>query len=63
MFPVPYSPSQITLSFRGKHSVLLDDLQSFTTYEIRVAGLTQRGEGVYSQAMYQGNEVYNLVQY
>jgi len=45
------------------HSVLLDDLQSFTTYEIRVAGLTQRGEGVYSQAMYQGNEVYNLVQY
>ena len=31
------------------YSTVLDDLQSFTTYEIRVAGLTHRGEGVYSQ--------------
>ena len=34
-------------------SVILDDVQSYTMYEIRVAGLTRRGEGVYSQPMYQ----------
>ena len=35
-------------------SVMLENVQSFTTYEIRVAGLTRRGEGVYSQAIYGG---------
>ena len=33
----------------GTHSITLNDLQSFTTYEIRVAGITRRGEGVFSQ--------------
>ena len=33
----------------GTHSITLSDLQSFTTYEIRVAGITRRGEGVFSQ--------------
>ncbi|KAL9957849.1 hypothetical protein ACROYT_G034798 [Oculina patagonica] len=33
----------------GTYSLVLDDLQSFTTYEIRVAARTRRGEGVYSQ--------------
>lgn len=35
----------------GTYSLVLDDLQSFTTYDIRVAGLTRRGEGVYSQSV------------
>ena len=38
------------------YSVMLDDVQSFTTYAIRVAGLTRRGEGTYSQPMYQGKK-------
>ncbi|RMX55339.1 hypothetical protein pdam_00019119, partial [Pocillopora damicornis] len=33
----------------GTHWITLNDLQSFTTYEIRVAGITRRGEGVFSQ--------------
>ena len=33
----------------GTHSITLNDLQSFTTYEIRVAGITRRGNGVFSQ--------------
>ena len=36
------------------YSMMLDDVQSFTTYEIRVAGLTRRGEGVYGQIIYGG---------
>ena len=35
------------------YSVILDDVQSFTTYEIRVAGRTRLGEGTFSQPMYQ----------
>ena len=38
----------------GAHSVILDDLQSFTVYEIKVSGFTQKGEGVYSQPLYGG---------
>lgn len=38
----------------GGYSLVLDDLQSFTTYEIRVAGRTGRGEGVYSQPVIGG---------
>ncbi|XP_078345077.1 uncharacterized protein LOC144630581 isoform X1 [Oculina patagonica] len=34
-------------------SLILDDLQSFTTYEIKVAGLTRRGEGVFSKVAYE----------
>ena len=36
------------------YSVILDDVQSFTTYDIRVAGRTRLGEGMFSQPMYQG---------
>ena len=40
----------------GTFSLMIDDLQSFTTYEIRVAGLTRRGEGVYSQPVNAGSQ-------
>lgn len=36
------------------YSIVLNDVQSFTTYEIRVAGLTNLGEGTFSQAKYEG---------
>lgn len=36
------------------NSLMLDGLQSFATYEIKVAGLTRRGEGPFSNATYAG---------
>ena len=41
----------------GTFSLVLNDLQSFTTYEFRVTGLTRRGEGVYSQPVFAGLEI------
>lgn len=38
------------------YSVTLDDVQSFTAYDIRIAGVTKRGEGVYSKQMVQGKQ-------
>ena len=37
-----------------RNFLMLDGLQSFTTYEIKVAGLTRGGEGAFSNATYAG---------
>ena len=36
------------------HFMVLDGVLSFTTYAIRVAGLTKNGEGKFSTAKYEG---------
>ena len=36
------------------HSIDLDKVLSFTTYAIRVAGLTKRGEGKFCKVKYEG---------
>lgn len=37
-----------------RNFLMLNGLQSFTTYEIKVPGLTRRGEGAFSNATYAG---------
>lgn len=42
------------------NSLMLDSLQSFTSYEIKVAGLTRQGEGAFSNATYAGKTFLNI---
>jgi len=42
------------------NSLMLDGLQSFTSYKIKVAGLTWQGEGAFSNTTYAGKTFLNI---